>query len=113
MANALCSLALIVALGGTEIAWWEGRWAGQGVACEARTGDRPINLSRNLLELGEAECVSVREAAIDAHRLRLSAACRDHGDPTLRPRSFVLQPSDGGRTMRMTDGDGIWHLRKC
>lgn len=113
MANPICGLALIASLAGTEIAWWEGRWADQGVSCNASTGDRPMILSWNRLDLGEAECVSIREAPVDRKRLRLNASCREHGYPTARPRSFVLEPSNGGRTMEMTDGDAIWRLRKC
>jgi hypothetical protein len=110
---AVIKLALIAALASTEIAWWEGRWADRGVACNASTGDRPMKLSSTLLELGEAECVAIHERAAGRGRLRLNARCRDHGDPTLRPRSFVLKPSNGGKLMTMSDGSAVWHLRKC
>ncbi len=113
MTAAVIKLALLAGLACTEIAWWEGRWADRGVACEASSGDRPMQLSWDLLDLGEAECVSIREQAFGPGRLRLNASCRDHGDPSLRPRSFVLEPSDGGKTMTMTDGSAVWHLRKC
>ena len=113
MTNIISAVALIAAVAGTEIPWWEGRWADQGVACDAQTGDRPMALSANLLQLGEAECDSIKEVPVDGKRLRLRATCREHADPTPRPRSFVLEPSDGGRTMDMTDGDARWHLRKC
>jgi hypothetical protein len=112
---AVIKLALIAALASTEIAWWEGRWADRGVACNAATGDRPMKLSAALLDLGEAECVSIKEQAFGKGQLRLKARCRDHGNPTLRSRSFVLKPSNGGKTMTMTmtDGSAVWHLRKC
>ena len=113
MAVAVVKLALIAALACTEIAWWEVRWADRGVACDAATGDRPMQLSSTSLNLGEAECVSIREQASGPGRLRLNATCGDHGDPTRRPRSFVLEPSDGGKAMTMTDGSAVWHLRKC
>ena len=113
MSAAVIKLALIAALACTEITWREGRWTDRGVACDAATGDRPMQFSATLLYLGEAECVSIREQAAGPGRLRLNASCRDHGDPTLRPRRFVLEPSDGGKAMRMTDGSGVWHLRKC
>lgn len=106
-------LVLIAGLACTEITWWEGRWADRGVACDAATGDRPMQLSSTSLDLGEAECVSVREQAFGHGRLRLDAICGDHGDPTRRPRSFVLEPSDGGKAMRMSDGSAVWHLRNC
>jgi hypothetical protein len=104
---------LIAALASTEIAWWEGPWADRGVACNASSGDRLMKLSSTMLDLGEAECVSVKEQAFGKERLRLKARCRDHGDPTLRARSFVLKPSNGGKAMTMSDGSAVWHLRKC
>ena len=113
MTAAVIKLALIAALAWTEIAWWEGRWADRGVACNASSGDRPMKLSSTLLDLGEAECVSIREQAFGRGRLRLKARCRDHGDPKLRARNFVLKPSNGGKNMTMTDGSAVWHLRKC
>ena len=112
MTPAVIKFALLAALA-TEIPWWEGQWADRGVACDAIVGDRPMQLSSTLLNLGEAECVSVTEHAYGKRRLRLNAACRDHGDPTLRSRSFVLKPSDGGKAMTMSDGSAVWHLRKC
>jgi hypothetical protein len=97
----------------TETAWWEGRWADRGVTCNASTGDRPMKLSSAKLELGEAECVSIAERPLGRHRLRLTATCRDHGDPSRHVRRFVLQPSNGGKAMTMSDGSARWRLRKC
>jgi hypothetical protein len=105
--------ALLVTMAWTEIAWWEGEWADLGVACDALSGDRPMVLSPILLDLGETECVDIKEQRSDHLRLRLNAVCREHGDATPRARSFVLEPSDGGKAMTMSDGDGLWHLRKC
>ena len=113
MTAAVIKLALLAALTWTETAWWENKWADRGVACNARTGDRPMQLSTTLLNLGEAECVAIHERAFGKRRLRLNAKCRDHGDHTLRPRSFLLKPSNGGKAMTMTDGSAVWHLRKC
>jgi hypothetical protein len=110
---AVIKLALIAALASTEIAWWEGHWADRGVACSASTGDRPMKFSSSLLDLGEAECVAIHEQAWGRGRLRLNAKCREHGDPKLRTRSFVLKPSNGGKAMTMSDGSAVWHLRKC
>jgi hypothetical protein len=72
-----------------------------------------MRLSSTSLDLGEAECISIREQALGQRRLRLNATCGDHGDPTRRARSFVLKPSNGGKTMTMTEGSTVWHLRKC
>ena len=113
MSAAVIKLALIATLAWTETAWWEGEWADRGVACNAPTGDRPMRLSSALLNLGEAECVAIKERAAGRGRLRLNATCRDHGDPTRHPRSFLLKPSNGGKAMTMTDGSAVWHLRKC
>jgi hypothetical protein len=113
MSAAVIKLALIAAVAWTEIPWWEGRWADRGVACDAVRGDRPMKLSSTLLDLGQAECVSIHERALGKRRLRLNARCREHGDPTLRSRSFVLKPSNGGKAMIMSDGSAVWHLRKC
>ena len=113
MAVAVIKLALLAALAWTEIAWWEGQWAPQGIICNASSGDRPIRLASSLLDLGEAECVSITEQAFGRDRLCLNATCRDHGDPTPRSRSFVLKPSEGGKAMTMSDGNVLWQLRKC
>ena len=113
MTAAVIKLALIAALAGTEIGWWEGHWADRGVACNASAGDRPMRLSAALLDLGEAECVAIHEHAFGRGRLRLNAKCREHGDATLRSRSFILKPSNGGKAMTMSDGSAVWHLRKC
>jgi len=113
LAVAVIKLALLAALAWTEIAWWEGQWADRGVACDASTGDRPMRLSSTLLDLGEAECVSIQKQAFGHQRLRLNATCREHGDPTPRLRSFVLEPANGGKAMTMSDGSAVWQLRKC
>ncbi len=113
MPVAVAKLALLAALACTEITWWEGRWADRGVACGAASGDRPMQLSSTSLDLGEANCVAIKEQASGHGRLRLTASCRDHGDRTPRSRSFLLEPSDGGRAMTMSDGSAVWHLRKC
>ena len=106
-------LALIAALVGTEISWWEGRWTDRDAACDASSGDAPMRLSTTLLALGEAECVSIREQALDQVRLRLNATCREHGDATPRSHSFILEPSEGGRAMTMSSGAARRQLRKC
>ena len=106
-------LALLATVAWTEIAWWEGRWADRGVSCDSSSSDRPMTLSWNLLALGEAECVSIKEQAVDHRRLRLSATCREHGDATARSRSFILKPSQAGKAMTMSDGTAHWQLRKC
>jgi hypothetical protein len=109
---AFAKLALLAAAW-TEIAWWEGRWADEGVPCNVMSPDRPMTLSWNKLDLGEAECVGIREHAVK-HAVRLTAKCRDHGETSTRVRSFTLRPSHGGRAMAMSDdADAIWHLRKC
>ena len=110
---AVLKFVLIAGLACTEITWWEGRWADRGVACNASARDRPMKLSATLLNLGEAECVSIQEQAAGRGLLRLKATCRDHGDRTTRSRSFVIKPSNGGKAMTMTDGSAVWHLRKC
>lgn len=106
-------LVAFAAVAASETAWWEGRWVDQGALCEeAKADQQPIRLSWNRLLLGEAECSHIREAA-DGSKLVLSASCRDHSDPTIRARRFMLEPSDGGRAMILSDGQAVWHLRKC
>lgn len=113
MVFVVIKFALLTVLAATEIAWWEGRWTDRSVACGETSGDLPMKLSSALLALGEAECVSIKEQAVDHRRLRLNATCREHDDPTPRSRSFILEPSEGGEAMTMREGTAHWQLRKC
>ena len=112
-APAVINFALLATVAWTEIAWWEGRWADRGMSCDSSSVDGPMKLSWNLLALGEAECVSIKEQAVDHRRLRLNATCQEHGEATTRPRSFILKPSGGGEAMTMSDGTAHWQLRRC
>ena len=113
MAQFVVSLAMLAALATSEIAWWEGQWIEQGVSCSASSGDaRPLSFSAERMRFGEAECTDIREKAV-GRKLLLMARCLEHGDPAVRPRTFTLQPSQGGWSMIMAEGEAVWHLRKC
>jgi hypothetical protein len=114
MPSPLPILVLLALAQAREPAWWEGRWGGEGTSCDATARDaRPFVLGRSRLEFIESACIGVKEGRASSTELTLHARCRDHGERTWRPRSFVLQPSDGGRVMVLQMGSGQWRLRKC
>jgi hypothetical protein len=111
--NVFNGLAMVAALGASEMSWWEGRWVDRGVSCDSTVRDsRPLSLTWERMDLGEAECIVVGETANSA-RLILGTRCREHGDAQWRPRNFTLQPSRGGMAMVMSDGRATWRLNKC